>query len=183
MWKIWDTVKSQVQTEFADIVSTDSDNLIGGTKGGHHSVDYTCMTWLSLNKKVVFFRFFVVFRNLFNNVGYEFFYVCFWRKGLHYVVQKKRKIGNSLLILGTGSGDVLAVDVSAGQLKWRVSDCHPGWVALLSELDLYSVFCFTFRRKIINFGCENVSKWTKRHYQITLLADFIKLSRIVGRPK
>lgn len=41
-------------------------------------------------------------------------------------MQKKRKIGNSLLILGTGSGDVLAVDVSAGQLKWRVSDCHPG---------------------------------------------------------
>lgn len=68
-------MKSQVQTEFADIVSTDSDNLIGGT--GHHSVDYTCMKWLSLNKKVVFFRFFVVFRNLFNNVGYEFFYVCF----------------------------------------------------------------------------------------------------------
>ncbi|KAL8105384.1 uncharacterized protein LOC141678805 [Apium graveolens] len=94
--KIWDTVKSQVQTEFADIVSNDSDNLIGGTKGGHHSVDYTCMKWLSLNKK------------------------------------KKRKIGNSLLILGTGSGDVLAMDVSAGQLKWRVSDCHPGGVTSVS---------------------------------------------------
>lgn len=94
--KIWDTVKSQVQTEFADIVTTDSDSLIGGTKGGHHSVDYTCMKWLSLNKK------------------------------------KKRKIGNSLLILGTGSGDVLAVDVSAGQLKWRVSDCHPGGVTSVS---------------------------------------------------
>jgi U3 small nucleolar RNA-associated protein 5 len=31
-----------------------------------------------------------------------------------------------LLVLGTGSGDVLALDVSAGQLKWSVSDCHPG---------------------------------------------------------
>ena len=41
-------------------------------------------------------------------------------------MQKKRKLGSSLLILGTGSGDVLALDVSAGQLKWRVSDCHPG---------------------------------------------------------
>ncbi|KAK1360868.1 hypothetical protein POM88_045342 [Heracleum sosnowskyi] len=50
-FKIWDTVKSQVQTGFADIVTTDSDSLIGGTKGGHHSVDYTCMKWLSLNKK------------------------------------------------------------------------------------------------------------------------------------
>lgn len=40
--------------------------------------------------------------------------------------QKKRKLRNSLLILGTGGGDVLALDVSAGQLKWRVSDCHPG---------------------------------------------------------
>ncbi|EXC39743.1 WD repeat-containing protein 43 [Morus notabilis] len=46
--------------------------------------------------------------------------------------QKKRKLGSSLLILGTGSGDVLALDVSAGQLKWRVSDCHPGGVSAIS---------------------------------------------------
>ncbi|KAL1806703.1 uncharacterized protein LOC108200108 [Daucus carota subsp. sativus] len=94
--KIWDTVKSQVQTEFADIGTAGSDDLIGGTKGGHRSVDYTCMKWLSLGKK------------------------------------KKRKLGSSLLILGTGSGDVLALDVSAGQLKWRVSDCHPGGVTSVS---------------------------------------------------
>lgn len=43
--------------------------------------------------------------------------------------QKKRKLGSSLLVLGTGSGDVLALDVAAGQLKWRVSDCHPGLVS------------------------------------------------------
>lgn len=91
--KIWDTVKSQVQTEFVDIATTESDSL---TKAGHHSVDYTCMKWLSLTKK------------------------------------KKRKLGNSLLILGTGSGDVLALDVSVGQLKWRVSDCHPGGVTSVS---------------------------------------------------
>ncbi|PON88221.1 WD repeat containing protein [Trema orientale] len=46
--------------------------------------------------------------------------------------QKKRKLGSSLLILGTGSGDVLALDVSAGQLKWRVSDCHSGGVSAIS---------------------------------------------------
>jgi U3 small nucleolar RNA-associated protein 5 len=29
-------------------------------------------------------------------------------------------------VLGTGSGDVLALDVAAGHWKWKVSDCHPG---------------------------------------------------------
>lgn len=96
--KIWDTVKGHVQTEFSDIVSTGGSgtNLFGKPERGHLSVDYTCMKWLSLDKK------------------------------------KKRKIGSSLLVLGTGSGDVLALDVSAGQLKWRVSDCHPGGVTAIS---------------------------------------------------
>jgi len=31
-----------------------------------------------------------------------------------------------LLLLGTGSGDVLALDVSAGQLSWKINDGHPG---------------------------------------------------------
>jgi len=31
-----------------------------------------------------------------------------------------------MLVLGTGSGDVLALDVDAGQLSWRITDCHPG---------------------------------------------------------
>ncbi|XP_020521052.1 uncharacterized protein LOC18431331 isoform X3 [Amborella trichopoda] len=30
------------------------------------------------------------------------------------------------LVLGTGNGDVLALDVSVGEMKWRVNDCHPG---------------------------------------------------------
>lgn len=94
--KIWDTLKGQVQTEFADIVSTDETNFLAKPEWGHLSVDYTCMKWLSLEKK------------------------------------KKRKLGSSLLVLATGSGDVLAVDVSAGQLKWRVSDCHPGGVTAIS---------------------------------------------------
>ncbi|KAL7252143.1 hypothetical protein ACSBR1_013901 [Camellia fascicularis] len=96
--KIWDTVKGHVQTEFSDIVSTGGSgtNLFGKPERGHLSVDYTCMKWLSLDKK------------------------------------KKRKIGSSLLVLGTGSGDVLALDASAGQLKWRVSDCHPGGVSAIS---------------------------------------------------
>ncbi|KAL6644916.1 hypothetical protein ACP70R_016524 [Stipagrostis hirtigluma subsp. patula] len=46
--------------------------------------------------------------------------------------QKKRKAGSSLLVLGTGSGDVLALDVAAGQWKWRVSDCHPGGVTAVA---------------------------------------------------
>ncbi|CAN1225674.1 WD repeat-containing protein 43 [Linum perenne] len=92
--KIWDTLKGQVQTEFADISSTDVS--LTKTERGHLSVDYTCMKWLSLDRK------------------------------------KKRKLGSSLLVLGTGSGDVLALDVSAGQPKWIVSDCHPGGVSSIS---------------------------------------------------
>ncbi|CAI9118994.1 OLC1v1020645C1 [Oldenlandia corymbosa var. corymbosa] len=95
--KIWDTVKGQLQTEFSDIVSSDATNeLFGKSERGHLSVDYKCMTWLSLEKK------------------------------------KKRKLGTSLLVLGTGSGDVLALDVAAGQLKWKVNDCHPGGVNAIS---------------------------------------------------
>ncbi|KAL0414786.1 UNVERIFIED_CONTAM: WD repeat-containing protein 43 [Sesamum radiatum] len=47
-------------------------------------------------------------------------------------IKKKRKLGSSLLVLGTGGGDVLALDVSAGQLKWRVNNCHPGGVTAVS---------------------------------------------------
>lgn len=94
--KIWDTVKGQVQTEFADISSADTDGIFGNQERGHLSMDYTCMKWLSLEKK------------------------------------KKRKLGTSLLVLGTGGGDVLALDVSAGQLKWRVSNCHAGGVTSVS---------------------------------------------------
>ncbi|KAJ6722146.1 hypothetical protein OIU85_025151 [Salix viminalis] len=93
--KIWDTLKGQVQTEFADITSSEG-NLYAKPERGHLSVDYKCMKWLSLDKK------------------------------------KKRKLGSSLLVLGTGSGDLLALDVSAGQLKWSVSDCHPGGVSAVS---------------------------------------------------
>ncbi|XP_034684888.1 WD repeat-containing protein 43 isoform X2 [Vitis riparia] len=94
--KIWDTLKGQVQTEFADIISTDTTNLCSKPERGHLSVDYTCLKWLSLDSK------------------------------------KKRKLRCSLLVLGTGSGDVLALDVSAGELKWRIGDCHPGGVSAIS---------------------------------------------------
>ncbi|CBI22945.3 hypothetical protein VitviT2T_006062 [Vitis vinifera] len=94
--KIWDTLKGQVQTEFADIISTDTTNLYSKPERGHLSVDYTCLKWLSLDSK------------------------------------KKRKLRCSLLVLGTGSGDVLALDVSAGELKWRIGDCHPGGVSAIS---------------------------------------------------
>uniref|UniRef100_A0A1J3JYA2 WD repeat-containing protein 43 n=1 Tax=Noccaea caerulescens TaxID=107243 RepID=A0A1J3JYA2_NOCCA len=95
--KIWDTVKGQVQTEFSDIASAEETNIYTKVGKGHLSVDYTCMKWLSLEKK------------------------------------KKRKLGTSILVLGTGGGDVLALDVASGQLKWRISDCHPGGVNAVSS--------------------------------------------------
>lgn len=51
--------------------------------------------------------------------------VISWRL-VFLIVQNKRKPGHLLLVLGTGGGDVLVLDVSSGQLKWKVSDCHPG---------------------------------------------------------
>ncbi|KAF3567876.1 hypothetical protein DY000_02019265 [Brassica cretica] len=95
--KIWDTVKGQVQTEFADIASAEETNIYTSGGKGHLSLDYTCMKWLSLERK------------------------------------KKRKLGTSILVLGTGGGDVLALDVASGQLKWRISDCHPGGVNAVSS--------------------------------------------------
>ncbi|XP_057537989.1 uncharacterized protein LOC130815515 [Amaranthus tricolor] len=95
--KIWDTVKGQLQTEFSDIALNDETNLFTKPeKRGHLSIDYTCMKWVSFNKK------------------------------------KKRKLDTSLLVLGTGSGDLLALDVSAGQLKWKSNDCHPGGVTAIA---------------------------------------------------
>ncbi|MED6125026.1 hypothetical protein PIB30_064563 [Stylosanthes scabra] len=94
--KIWDTLKGQVQTEFADMSSNDTSIYDRSTKG-HLSIDYTCMKWLSLDRK------------------------------------KKRKHVSSLLVLGTGGGDVLAFDVSAGQVGWRISNCHPGGVRAISS--------------------------------------------------
>lgn len=35
-------------------------------------------------------------------------------------------------MLGTGNGDVLALDVAAGQWKWRINDCHPGGVTAVA---------------------------------------------------
>ncbi|KAL9225153.1 hypothetical protein vseg_001106 [Gypsophila vaccaria] len=96
--KIWDTVKGQLQTEFSDIASGNEKNLfVKPEERGHLSIDYTCMKWVSFDRK------------------------------------KKRKLGLSLLVLGTGGGDVMALDVSAGQLKWKISDCHPGGVSAVSS--------------------------------------------------
>ncbi|XP_039015727.1 WD repeat-containing protein 43-like [Hibiscus syriacus] len=92
----WDTLKVQIQTEFADIVSSEATSINAKSERGYRSIDYKCMKWLSFDKK------------------------------------KKRKLGSSLLVLGTGSGDVLALDVSAGQLKWKFSGCHPGGVSAIA---------------------------------------------------
>ena len=51
--KIWDTLKGQIQTEFADFFTTDSTSILTKSGKGHLSVDYKCMKWLSLEKKVL----------------------------------------------------------------------------------------------------------------------------------
>lgn len=89
--KVWDAVRSRLQTEFADIPAVEA-VAVAESKRGHLALDYTCMKWVQLSSK------------------------------------KKRKAGSSLIVLGTGSGDVLALDVAAGHWKWKVSDCHPGGV-------------------------------------------------------
>lgn len=53
IFQIWDTVKGQVQTEFSDVTSNESTGIFG-QGGGHLSMDYTCMKWLSVDKKVCF---------------------------------------------------------------------------------------------------------------------------------
>ncbi|KAF9613408.1 hypothetical protein IFM89_008238 [Coptis chinensis] len=92
--KIWDTVKGQVQTEFADLTSNEGTDLYSKSQTGHLSLDYSCMKWL--------------------------------------LIKRKKKADRSLLALGTGSGDVLALDVVVGDLKWRFNDCHPGGVNAIS---------------------------------------------------
>lgn len=55
-------------------------------------------------------------------------------------------------------------------------------MASLSELDLV-LRVSHFRRKIMNFGCElciQVNRTALSHY---IIGDFVKLSRIVDRPK
>ncbi|MQL96350.1 hypothetical protein Taro_029032, partial [Colocasia esculenta] len=94
---IWDTLKGQLQTEFANITSPDATGGIQQklNERGHLSLDYKCMQWVQL-----------------------------WKK--------KKKSGNLLLVLGTGGGDILALDVAAGILKWKVRDCHPGGASSVS---------------------------------------------------
>ncbi|KAG4996919.1 hypothetical protein JHK84_027949 [Glycine max] len=98
--KIWDTLKGQVHTEFADITSTHSTATTLHHKSsinGHLALDYTCIKWFSFEEK------------------------------------RKRKHISSLLVLGTGGGDVLALDVASAQLTWRLTDCHPGGVRVIAS--------------------------------------------------
>lgn len=51
-------MKGQIQTEFADIESSEATHLFAKKQEGHLSMDYTCMKWISIDKKVcyIFFR-------------------------------------------------------------------------------------------------------------------------------
>ncbi|KAB1213921.1 WD repeat-containing protein 43 [Morella rubra] len=156
--KIWDTLKGQIQTEFSNIASTDETNIFTRQERGHLSVDYTCMKWLSLDRK------------------------------------KKRRLGYSLLVLGTGSGDVLALDVSAGQLKWRASDCHPGGVNAISYT-MHGSCIYTagadgmrFRASTKAISCISVSSdgrilaTAAAHLKIFNWSDHKKIQKFSGHP-
>lgn len=54
IFQIWDTVKGQIQTEFADIESSEATNMFAKKQEGHLSMDYTCMKWISMEKKVCY---------------------------------------------------------------------------------------------------------------------------------
>lgn len=51
-FQIWDTLKGQLQTDFADITLTDDTGLSTNSESGHLSLDYRCMKWMSLEQKV-----------------------------------------------------------------------------------------------------------------------------------
>eukprot|EP00249_Psilotum_nudum_P020003 c27515_g1_i1 orf=278-2332(+) len=60
-------------------------------------------------------------------------YTCMtWNPIVKKGKKKSRENGiYSLLVFGTGAGDVLALDTILGKLKWRIKDCHPGGVRSL----------------------------------------------------
>ena len=43
-------------------------------------------------------------------------------------VKEKGGMAVVVVVVGTGSGDVIAWDTALGELKWRASDCHAGYV-------------------------------------------------------
>ena len=47
-------------------------------------------------------------------------------------LQKKRGVkeqaGAAVVVVGTGSGDIIAWNTALGELQWRASDCHAGYV-------------------------------------------------------
>lgn len=58
-------------------------------------------------------------------------YTCMkWNPSSAKKGKKKRR--GSLLALGTGAGDVLGLDTTMGQLRWRANDCHQGGVRAVS---------------------------------------------------
>jgi len=42
----------------------------------------------------------------------------------------KEKGAAAIVVVGTGSGDIIAWDTALGELKWRTSDCHAGYIML-----------------------------------------------------
>jgi len=50
--QIWDTLKGQLQTEFADITANDALGVRSESERGHLSLDYKCMKWVQLESKV-----------------------------------------------------------------------------------------------------------------------------------
>eukprot|EP00252_Welwitschia_mirabilis_P017989 TRINITY_DN40127_c0_g1_i1.p1 TRINITY_DN40127_c0_g1~~TRINITY_DN40127_c0_g1_i1.p1 ORF type:complete len:634 (-),score=144.83 TRINITY_DN40127_c0_g1_i1:483-2384(-) len=60
-------------------------------------------------------------------------YTCMkWRPISASSVTREKGKKQPLLVLGTGGGDLFAVDTATGQLLWKVADCHPGGVKSIS---------------------------------------------------
>ena len=77
-------------------------------------------------------------------------------------------------MLGTGSGDVLALDVDAGHLSWRITDCHPG-------LDITFFFLSFYKLRYNSLGVLNIrlklkSRLGNRLLRLTLTVRIMKVT-------
>ncbi|KAH7856545.1 hypothetical protein Vadar_002645 [Vaccinium darrowii] len=94
--------------------------------------------------------------------------------------KRKRKLGSSLLILGTGSGDILALDVSAGQMKWRVSDCHPGFNYGKLAMEVHGFYMEIFSLSVSSDGKTLVT--AAAQLNVFNCSDNKKIQKFSGHP-
>lgn len=62
-----------------------------------------------------------------------------------FIFQRKKERRNCLVVLGTENGDVLAIDISAGAMKWRSTGTFPGYVVSY----VFFIFHFSYHKRYI----------------------------------